>query len=60
MPSRLELDELLGLVVRKCREVFDAEGVSVLLLDPERNEFYFPYFSDLDPKVAARLTGDAF
>jgi Nif-specific regulatory protein len=53
--SRLELDELLGLVVRKCREVFDAEGVSVLLLDPERNEFYFPYFSDLDPNVAARL-----
>jgi Nif-specific regulatory protein len=53
--SRLDLDDLLGLVVRKCREVFDAEGVSVLLLDPERNEFYFPYFSDLDPKVSARL-----
>jgi Nif-specific regulatory protein len=53
--SRLDLDDLLGLVVRKCREVFDAEGVSVMLLDPERNEFYFPYFSDLDPKVAARL-----
>ena len=53
--SRLELDDLLGLVVRKCREVFDAEGASVLLLDAERNEFYFPYFSDLDPNVAARL-----
>jgi len=53
--SRLDLDDLLGLVVRKCREVFDAEGVSVLLLDPARNEFYFPYFSDLDPKVSARL-----
>jgi transcriptional regulator with GAF, ATPase, and Fis domain len=54
--GRLERDDLLGLVVRKCREVFDAEGVSVLLLDHERDEFYFPYFSDLDPKVAARLT----
>ena len=53
--SRLELDDLLGLVVRKCREVFEAEGVSVLLLDHERDEFYFPYFSDLDPNVAARL-----
>lgn len=53
--GRLELDDLLGLVVRKCREVFDAEGVSVLLLDDEREEFYFPYFSDLDPNVAARL-----
>ena len=53
--GRLELDDLLGLVVRKCREVFDAEGVSVLLLDDEREEFYFPYFSDLDPNVAAKL-----
>jgi transcriptional regulator with GAF, ATPase, and Fis domain len=53
--GRLELEDLLGLVVRKCREVFDAEGVSVLLLDNEREEFYFPYFSDLDPNVAARL-----
>jgi transcriptional regulator with GAF, ATPase, and Fis domain len=53
--SRLERDDLLGLVVRKCREVFDAEGVSVLLLDHERDEFYFPYFSDLDPNVAKRL-----
>src|ERR1039457_5835430 len=53
--SRLELDDLLGLVVGKCREVFDAEGVSILLLDHERNEFYFPYFTDLDPNVAERL-----
>jgi len=58
--SRLELDELLGLVVRKCREVFDAEGVSVLLLDAERNQFYFPYFSDLDPQVSARLAQMSF
>ena len=53
--SRLELDDLIGLVVKKCREVFNAEGVSVLLLDEEREEFYFPYFSDLDPTVAQRL-----
>ncbi len=53
--SRLELDELIGLVVRKSREALDAEGVSVLLLDEERDEFYFPYFSDLDPEVAQRL-----
>ena len=53
--SRLELDDLIGLVVRKCREVFNAEGVSVLLLDEEREEFYFPYFSDLNPAVAQRL-----
>src|ERR1700676_2695951 len=53
--SRLELDDLIGLVVRKCREVFNAEGVSVLLLDEEREEFYFPYSSRLDQTVAQRL-----
>src|SRR5206468_12019260 len=38
----------------KCREVFAADGVSVLLLDDARHEFYFPYVSN-DPDVAERL-----
>jgi hypothetical protein len=36
--ARLGLEELIPLVISKCREVLDAGGVSVLLLDPERNE----------------------
>src|SRR5262249_34454392 len=52
---RVEIDQLIPFVVAKCREVLDAEGVSVLLLDRERNELYFPYISGEDPKVAERL-----
>ncbi len=53
--SRIEIDELLPLVVGKCREVLDAEGISILLLDPERNELYFPYVSQSDPATVERL-----
>jgi serine phosphatase RsbU (regulator of sigma subunit)/anti-sigma regulatory factor (Ser/Thr protein kinase) len=53
--ARVELDDLVSLVVRKCREVLDAEGAAVLLLDPQRHELYFPYVADDDPAVATRL-----
>jgi transcriptional regulator with GAF, ATPase, and Fis domain len=53
--TRVEIDQLIPFVVDKCREVLDAEGVSVLLLDREHNELYFPYISGEDPKVAERL-----
>ena len=53
--SRLELVPLIELVTSKCREVLDADGVAVMLLDAESQELYFPYFSDRDPKVAERL-----
>jgi transcriptional regulator with GAF, ATPase, and Fis domain len=53
--SRLELIPLIELVTSKCREVLDADGVSVMLLDAESRELYFPFLSDRDPKVAERL-----
>ncbi len=53
--ARLELDELIPLVVGKCREVLDAEGAAVLLLDAERSELYFPYVAEEDPEVAGSL-----
>jgi Nif-specific regulatory protein len=53
--SRLELFPLIELVTSKCREILDADGVSVMLLDAESQELYFPFFSDRDPKVAERL-----
>ncbi|TMA94291.1 MAG: GAF domain-containing protein [Deltaproteobacteria bacterium] len=58
--ARLELDELLPLVVAKCRDVLGAEGTAVLLLDPERNELFFPYVADEDPGVAERLAALRF
>ena len=53
--ARIEIDQLIPLVVAKCREALDAEGASVLLLDEERKELYFPYVSEEDPEVAQRL-----
>jgi Nif-specific regulatory protein len=54
--ARLELGELIPLVVAKCRDVLRAEGVAVLLLDPERQELYFPYVADADTEAGGRLT----
>ena len=53
--ARLGLEELIPLVISKCREVLDAGGVSMLLLDAERNELYFPYVSEENPEAAQRL-----
>lgn len=51
----LQLDELVPLVISRCRAVMDAEGASVLLFDAERRELYFPYVADADADVAERL-----
>jgi len=53
--SQLELGELLPLVVEKCRDMLEAEGAAVLLLDQDADELYFPYAASGDPEVAARL-----
>jgi len=58
--AQLELDQLLPLIVSKCREVLDAEGVAVLLLDRERGDLYFPYYSQSDPETATKLAGLRF
>jgi serine phosphatase RsbU (regulator of sigma subunit) len=53
--ARVELGDLSALVVSKCREVFHARAASILLLDPERHELYFPYVAEENPELAARL-----
>jgi len=58
--AQLDRDQLLPLIISKCHEVLDAEGVSVQLLDRERGELYFPYYSQTDPTVAAKLGGLRF
>jgi Nif-specific regulatory protein len=58
--AHIELEDLLPLVTSKCREALDAEGVSVLLLDPEKDELFFPYVAEENPEVAARLVGLRF
>ena len=58
--ARIELDELIPLVVTKCREVLNAEGISVMLLDQDHNQLYFPYVSQVDPKIKERLASLRF
>jgi transcriptional regulator with GAF, ATPase, and Fis domain len=58
--ERIELDELIPLVVEKCRQVLGAQGISVMMLDRERNELYFPYVSQDDREVAERLSAMRF
>jgi GAF domain-containing protein len=58
--ARMELNELLPLIIEKSREALSAEGVAVLLLDGQRREFYFPYVADTDSEVAQRLSGHRF
>ncbi len=53
--ARIELDELFPLIVDKCCEVFDAEGASVMLLDEQRHELFFPYVAEGDPDVREQL-----
>src|ERR1700751_1167102 len=55
--ARLGLEELIPLVISKCRELLDAGGVSILLLDEERDELSFPYVSEDYPAAAGRLSG---
>jgi transcriptional regulator with GAF, ATPase, and Fis domain len=58
--ARIELSDLLPLIIEKCREALAAEGAAVLLLDHERNEFYFPYVAETDSEVGRRLAGHRF
>ena len=53
--ARTDLDELCEVVTRQCTGVLRAEGASILLLDPETNELYFPYVANADADAAARL-----
>src|SRR5688572_5865602 len=53
--ERTEIDELIPLVMIKCRESLDSEGASVLLLDAERGELYFPYAATEDSATAEQL-----
>ena len=41
----VDLDELVRYVTRRAREIFEAEGCSLLLFDADRREFYFPVAS---------------
>jgi transcriptional regulator with GAF, ATPase, and Fis domain len=53
--TRTDVAEIAEMVVGKCREVFDAEGAAVLLVDPVQGDLYFPWVAQTNPEVARRL-----
>jgi Nif-specific regulatory protein len=53
--ARLELDELLALILEECRTALDAEGAAILRHDRERDELEFRHVADEAPVVAARV-----
>ena len=55
--GQIELDELIPLVIAKCRDVLDAEGGSVLLLDEASGELCFPYVVSASAEAAQQLSG---
>ncbi|MGD9762438.1 MAG: GAF domain-containing protein [Candidatus Binatia bacterium] len=48
-----ELDDLVQYATSRTRELFDAGGCALLLLDPERRELYFPVASQRDCDAAS-------
>lgn len=50
-----DLRSLLSYATEQGRLLFRAEGCAILMLDAQRNEFYFPVASDADAASEARL-----
>ena len=50
-----DIEKALAAGVAGCRDLLNAEGVAVLLLDRQRNEFFFPHVAQEEQTVAARL-----
>jgi Nif-specific regulatory protein len=53
--EQIELDELLPLIMEKTKEALHAENCSLLLLDENRQQLFFPVISDIDPEVGEHL-----
>ena len=51
----IEINDLLPFVVNKTKELLEAEGCSVILLDETGRELYFPWVSPENSEVAERL-----
>jgi Nif-specific regulatory protein len=58
--ARTELEDLLPFIMAKCREALNADGASLLFLDRDRNEFYFPYVSGSDSGATSKLSALRF
>lgn len=57
--SLVEPEELARTVVARTRALLDAEGCSIVMLDPATDEFYFPYVAN-DERGGERVKGLRF
>lgn len=56
--SRTDLAELIPFVVDRCRDVLSCHGASILVLDAERQELYFPHLTDSADQPVPRFPAD--
>ncbi|MGQ9859246.1 MAG: PAS domain S-box protein [Thermodesulfobacteriota bacterium] len=56
LPRFWRLEERLEFVIKEVKELIGAEGASVILLDEEKGEFYFPAAFYDDPETGRRMT----
>ncbi len=55
LAGRIDLDELIRIVIAKAKEILGAESAAILLWDADANELYFPYIDDVDADVEQRF-----
>jgi len=60
LAARHDVEGMVATAIARCRELIEAEGVAVLLLDEAANELYFPYSIGNDPELAGRLAAVRF
>ena len=60
LPKILDLDKLLILIADKIKELMHIEGVSVILLDQDRNELVFHTVLDENLRLVKKLQGFRF
>ncbi len=58
--SKLDLNELLDLVLTRTKEVLNAEGVAILLVSEDGKEFHFPVARGALPEVEESLQKTRF
>lgn len=51
----IDLNDLVRFATQRTRELFQAEGCALIMLDHARNELYFPVVSDADPQAEATV-----
>ncbi|MDP7033785.1 MAG: sigma 54-interacting transcriptional regulator [Planctomycetota bacterium] len=50
-----DLRDVLAQVVRSCQDLLEADGVSILFLDEEKRELYFPYVAQSGSAASQQL-----